>query len=139
MYLPFDMKKIALITIKGNGLSNAFGNPKKAMSNSISLFEEASLNWIFKMVFPRKRKELLAKNVWLSGNQEFLVSFCIPDRLNSLIEERCLLLRYPTHIFFSLSLILRECGHHELPVFSPLIFLRLLVNVNVKTIPICYR
>ena len=39
-----------------------------------------------------------------------------------------MLLRYPTHIFFSLSLILRERGHHELPVFSPLIFLRLLAR-----------
>ena len=29
MYLPLDMKKLALITIKGNGLSIAFGNPKK--------------------------------------------------------------------------------------------------------------
>jgi len=57
---------------------------------------------------------------------EFLVNFCIPEKLNSYIEERCLLLRYPTQIFFSLSLILRERGHHELPVFSPLIFLLLL-------------
>ena len=123
------VKKLALITINGNGLSIAFGNPKKAMSNSISLFEGANSNWIFKMVFPRRRKELfLAMNVWLSRDQEFLVSFCIPDRLNSLIEERCLLLRYPTHIFFSLSLILREHVHHELPVFSPLIFLRLLAT-----------
>jgi len=56
MNVPFDMKKLALITINGNGLSIAFGNPKKAMSNSISLFEEASSNWIFKMVFPRRRK-----------------------------------------------------------------------------------
>jgi hypothetical protein len=108
-------------------MSIAFGNQKKAMSNSISLFEGVSSNWIFKMVFPRRRKELfLAMNVWLSRDQEFLVSFCISERLNSYIEERCLLLRYPTHIFFSLSLILRERGHHELPVFSPLIFLRLL-------------
>ena len=125
------MKTLALITINGNGLSIAFGNPKKAMSNSISLFEGANSNWIFKMVFPRRRKELfLAMNVWLSRDQEFLVSFCIPDRLNSFIEERCLLLRYPTHIFFSLSLILRERGHHELPVFSPLIFLRLLARMG---------
>jgi hypothetical protein len=45
---------------------------KKAMSNSISLFEGASSNWIFKMVFPRRRKELfLAMNVWLSRDQNF--------------------------------------------------------------------
>jgi hypothetical protein len=33
MYLPFDMKKLALIMIKGNGLLIVFGSPKKAMSN----------------------------------------------------------------------------------------------------------
>ena len=121
------MKKIALITINGNGLSIAFGNPINAMSNSISLFEGARSNWIFKMVFPRRRKITLLSHECVALTQsEFLVSFCISDRLNSYIEERCLLLRYPTHIFFSLSLILRERGHHELPVFSPLIFLRLL-------------
>ena len=126
MNVPFDMKKLALITINGNGLSIAFGNPKKAMSNSISLFEGASLNWIYKMVFPRRRKNSFCHECVALTQSEFLVSFCISDRLNSYIEERCLLLRYPTHIFFSLSLILRERGHHELPVFSPLIFLRLL-------------
>ena len=72
MNVPFDMKKLALITINDNGLSIAFGNPKKAMSNSISLFEGANSNWIFKMVFPRRRKELfLAMNVWLSRDQNF--------------------------------------------------------------------
>jgi hypothetical protein len=35
------------------------------------------------MVFPCERKELLAMNVWLSRDREFLVDFCIPDRLNS--------------------------------------------------------
>ena len=50
------VKKLALIMIKANGLSIVFGNPKKAMSNSISLFEGASLNWIFKMVFPCRIK-----------------------------------------------------------------------------------
>jgi hypothetical protein len=29
MNVPFDMKKLALITINGKGLSIAFGNPKK--------------------------------------------------------------------------------------------------------------
>ncbi len=38
------MKKIALVTIKGNGLSIAFGNPEKAMSNLSSPFEGASSN-----------------------------------------------------------------------------------------------
>ena len=127
------VKKLALITINGNGLSIAFGNPKKAMNNSISLFEGANSNWIFKMVFPRRRKETLLSHECVAlTRSEFLVSFCISDRLNSYIEERCLLLRYPTHIFFSLSLILRERGHHELPVFSPLIFLRLLATLPVR-------
>jgi hypothetical protein len=29
MYLPFDMKKIAVMTMKGKGLSIDLGNPKK--------------------------------------------------------------------------------------------------------------
>ncbi len=114
------VKKLALITMKGNGLLIAFGNPKKAMSNSTSPFEGVSSNLDHSMVFPRN------KDVWLSCNWEFLVNFCVPDRPIFLIGDKCLLLRYPTHIFFSLSLILRERGHHELPSFSPIIFLRLL-------------
>jgi hypothetical protein len=29
MYLPFDMKKLALISMQGNGLSMVVGNPKR--------------------------------------------------------------------------------------------------------------
>jgi hypothetical protein len=137
MNVPFDMKKLALITINGNGLSIAFGNPKKAMSNSISLFEGASSNWIYKMVFPRRRKPFFCHECVALTQSEFLVNFRIPEKLNSYIEERCLLLRYPTHIFFSLSLILRERGHHELPVFSPLIFLRLLASQEEREMIRC--
>ena len=66
------MKKLALITINGNGLSIAFGNPKKAMSNSISLFEEqvriGSLKWCSRA---EEKKLFLAMNVWLSRDQNF--------------------------------------------------------------------
>ena len=126
MYLPFDMEKISLDIDQWQRVVDCVRQPKKAMSNSISLFEGASSNWIYKMVFPRRRKNSFCHECVALTQSEFLVNFCIPEKLNSYIEERCLLLRYPTHIFFSLSLILREREHHELPVFSPLIFLRLL-------------
>ena len=53
MNVPFDMKKLALITFNGNGLSIAFGNPEKIMPNSIFLVREASLKLDICMVFPR--------------------------------------------------------------------------------------
>jgi hypothetical protein len=58
MNLPFDMKKLALITMKGHGLSIAFDNPKKAMSIRPASFEEASSNLDPAMVFPRRGKDL---------------------------------------------------------------------------------
>ena len=100
--------------------------PKKQWAIRPPPFEGASSNLDLSMVFPHKRKELLAYECVALTRLRFSGQFLVPDRLNSLIEDRCLLLRYPTHIFFSLSLILRERGHHELPSFSPLIFLQLL-------------
>ena len=52
------VKKLALITMKGHGLSIAFGNPKKAMSIRAASFEEASSKLDPVMVFPRRRKDL---------------------------------------------------------------------------------
>ena len=34
----------------------------------------------------------------------------------SLTDRPCGILRYPSHIFFSLSLIVKERGHHELSI-----------------------
>jgi hypothetical protein len=87
MYLPFDMKKLALITMKGNGLSIAFGNPKKlalitmkgnglsiafsnpkkAMSNSTSPFEGVSSNLDHSMVFPHERRCVALTRLRISG------------------------------------------------------------------------
>ena len=47
------MKKLASVTMRGNGLSIAFGNPEKTMPNSICLVREASLKLDLCMVFPR--------------------------------------------------------------------------------------
>jgi len=58
MNVPFYMKKLALITMKGHGLSIAFGNPKKAMSIRPASFEEASSNLDPAMVFPCRREDL---------------------------------------------------------------------------------
>ncbi len=54
------VKKSVLITIKGNGLSIVFGNQKKEWANRPAPFEGASSNLDLSMVYPRKRKELLA-------------------------------------------------------------------------------
>ncbi len=79
-------------------------------------FKGASLNLDLSMVFPRQRKELLAYECVALTRLRISGQFLASDRLNSLIEDRCLLLRYPTHNLFSLSLILRECRHHELSI-----------------------
>jgi hypothetical protein len=66
------VKKISLDIDQWQWDVDCVRQPKKTMSNSISLFEGVSSNWIFKMVFPRRRKELfLAMNVWLSRDQNF--------------------------------------------------------------------
>ena len=127
-------EKISLDNDQWQWVVDCVRQPKKSNEQFDLPVRGASSNWIFKMVFPRRRKETLLSHECVAlTRSEFLVSFCIPEWLNSYIEERCLLLRYPTHIFFSLSLILRERGHHELPVFSPLIFLRLLAKLFGET------
>ena len=84
MNIPFDMKKLALITMKGHGLSIAFDNPKKAMSIRPASFEEASSNLDPAMVFPRRRKICSAfrkcvahasENFWSFSQQTDLVVF----------------------------------------------------------------
>ncbi len=62
----FDMKKLASIMMRGDGLSIAFGNPKKTMANSTCLAREASLKLDLCMVFPHGGKKFGAMNVWLS-------------------------------------------------------------------------
>ncbi len=109
-------QKLALITIKRNGLSIAFGNPKKQWAIRPPPFKRASSNLDLSMVFLRQRKEFLAYECVALMQLRISVQFLVSDRLNSLIEDRCLLLRYPTHIFFLLSLILRERRHHELSI-----------------------
>ena len=49
----FSYEKLASVTMRGNGLSIAFGNPEKTMPNSICLVREASLKLDLCMVFPR--------------------------------------------------------------------------------------
>jgi len=60
------VKKNVSITMRGDGLSIAFGNPKKKMANSTCLAREASLKLDLCMVFPRGGKTFGAMNVWLS-------------------------------------------------------------------------
>ena len=52
------VKILTSITMRGDGLSIAFGNPKKTMANSTCLAREAILKLDLCMVFPRWGKEL---------------------------------------------------------------------------------
>ena len=63
------VKKLALITMKGHGLSIAFGNPKKAMSNSSCLIrggKSESGSW-HGVPAQKKRFVLPLGNVWLTS------------------------------------------------------------------------
>lgn len=139
MNVPFYMKKLALITMKGHGLSIAFGNPKKAMSIRAASFEEASSNLDPAMVFPRRRKDLFClQEMCGSRKWEFLVNF-LTDRPRGILpffyrgiikymlllrstDRPCGILRIPSSHFHFTSLIVRERGHHELCIVLTAIF-----------------
>ena len=109
------VKKLALITMKGHGLSIAFGNPKKAMSIRAASFEEASSNLDPAMVFPRRRKDLFClQEMCGSLEWEFLVIFST--------DRCCGNFKIPSSHFHFTSLIVRERGHHELCIVLTAIF-----------------
>ncbi len=109
-------KQLALITIKGNGLWITFGDPEKS-NEQVYLPHLRGRVWIWILAWCSLAKDRNF-SLWMCGSHEIenFWSILVSDRLNSLIEDMCSLLRYPTHIFFSLSLILRGCRHHELSI-----------------------
>ena len=68
MNVPFDMKKLALITMQGDGLSIAFGNhPEKNNEQFESSHSRGQVRISSSNGVPARRKRTFyAMNVWLS-------------------------------------------------------------------------
>ena len=116
IYSPSCVEKISLDNDKGDGIVVGRRQSKKTMRRTLYFLSRG---------FKRQRMDRIWSWRSTQRQQNSENSICLGGCVVytnknfwsvSLTDRPCGILRYPSHIFFSLSLIVKERGHHELSI-----------------------